>query len=533
MAASAVYDTVHIGSLPPGTNESIIKEIFGQYAPIHAVKVLETPGPSVEALVGIGKEASKWVVDNLNGNIPQGFQTPVTIQIMPTEQTSIVPSPVPVSQAPQPGMPPRDNLRIQGLPDACTDDYFKQIFAQYANVVACKVVPQAPGRDDCFGFMKFGSNEEAKYILDTLNGNIPQGLQKPLSIKYASDRAGLGGSDGTEEGDWQCELCSNMNFRRRDYCNICTNPRPAHLAHVKGGCGGTPMMTKPRTETPPNIQLYIAGLPLGTTEEALKQFFLQYGEVYHSKVLPPGPGKTVQSGFVRMPEYEAHWCIENLHHFQPEGFPGPMTVQYAKDKETGKKGGPKGYMGPMGPKGGMGMGGPMGGMGGPMGAMGDMAASMGGMGDMAAPMGGMGDMAGQTGGKGAMGKSPDASTETGFSNGCGGKDGQTGKGNFSGQGDASEGKGAWGVGDQTSWSESWDGKGMGKGGKDGKMGMGCMGKGKDDSKGCGGFGKGGKDPWSWGGWDQGWDQWSGWGDWSFWGPMMMKGKGKGKKSAPY
>ena len=231
--------------------------------------MLETPGPSVEALVGIGKEASKWVVDNLNGNIPQGFQTPVTIQIMP----------------------PRDNLRIQGLPDACTDDYFKQIFAQYANVVACKVVPQAPGRDDCFGFMKFGSNEEAKYILDTLNGNIPQGLQKPLSIKYAVTGLVWVAQNGTEEGDWQCELCSNMNFRRRDYCNICTNPRPAHLAHVKGGCGGTPMMTKPRTETPPNIQLYIAGLPLGTTEEALKQFFLQYGEVYHSKVLPPGRAK--------------------------------------------------------------------------------------------------------------------------------------------------------------------------------------------------------------------------------------------------
>ena len=478
MAASAVYDTVYIGSLPPGTNESIIKEIFGQYAPIHAVKVLETPGTAVEALVGIGKEASKWVVDNLNGNIPQGFQTPVTIQLMPPEQTSIASSPL-VGQAPQSSGPPRDNLRIQGLPDGCTDDYFKQIFSQYATVVGCKVVPQAPGREDCFGFMKFGSVEEAKYILDTLNGNIPQGLQKPLSIKYASDRAGLGGSDGTEDGDWQCELCSNMNFRRRDYCNICHNSRPAHYGLAKGATGGTVgFVNKPRAETPPNIQLYINGLPLGTNEESLKQFFLQYGEVYHSKVLPPGLGKNVQSGFVRMPEFEAQWCIENLHHFQPEGFPGPLTVEYAKDKETGKKGGPKGCMGAMGSKGGCGMGG--------MGAM------------------GMGDMAGM--GKGAA---PDASAESGFSNGCGGKD-------------ASE----MVSGDQASWSESWDAKG--KGGKDGMSGMG---KGKDDSKGCG-MGKGG-DPWGWGGWG-GWGPWSDWGDWSFWGPMMMmKGKGKMGKKGPY
>lgn len=560
MAAAAMYDTVHIGSLPPGTDESIIKEIFGQYAPIHAVKVLETAGPGVEALVGIGKEASKWVVDNLNGNIPQGFQTPVTIQLVPPQHAAAMASQPPqASHTPQPQMgqtgPPRDNLRIQGLPQGCTDDYFRQIFAQYANVVSCKVIPQTPGREDCVGFMKFGSNEEAKYILDTLNGNIPQGLQKPLSIKYASDQA-MGGS---EEGDWQCPLCSNINFRRRENCNRCGAPRPAHLSSpppaapaTAKGCGGKPG----RTETPPNIQLYVAGLPMGTTEDTLKQFFFQYGEVYHSKVLQPTGGKTVMSGFVRMPEFEAQWCIENLNDFQPEGFPGPLTVQYAKDKETGKKGGPKGCMGgPTGPKGGMGMG--MGGMDSPMGGMdgsmhgmdgmdGSMHGPMGGKGGMDGLMGGKGGMDGPMGGKGCgkgaeggMGKGFDASgAESGFSNGFGGKDG--GKGSFPAKGDSfskGEGKGQWGGwGGQGSWSESWDGKGMGmKGGKDGKMGggMGSMGKGKDDGKGGGKGGKdgckGGGDAWSWGG---GWDQWSQWDDWS-WGPMMMKGKGKGKKSSPY
>eukprot|EP00438_Fugacium_kawagutii_P001334 Skav226318 [mRNA] locus=scaffold3301:607650:608999:- [translate_table: standard] len=409
-------------------------------------------------------------------------------------------------------VPPRDNLRIQGLPEGCTDEHFKQIFSQYANVVACKVVTQTPGREDCFGFMKFGSDEEAKYIFDTLNGNIPQGMQKPLSIKYASDRAGLGGSDGTEEGDWQCPLCSNMNFRRRDFCNICGYPRPAHLAHTKPASAP---MGQHYNERPPNIQLYITGLPMGTTEESLRQFFFQYGEVYHAKALAPGPGKTVQSGFVRMPELEAQWCIENLHQFQPEGFPGPLTVEYARDKESGKKGGPKGGMGGfMGPKGGMGMGG----MGGP-----PMSGSTAGGMDstppppaapLASPMPMLSN--GDMGGKGSEGKGPDASVGSVFSNG--GKDG--GKGSF---GKGEEGKGAWG------WD---DAKGKGKG-KDGMGGMGPMGKGKDDGKGCGKFGKGG-DPWSWG-WDQGWDQW-GWGDPSaMWGPMMMmmKGKGKGKKSGPY
>ena len=65
--AMATYDTVHVGGLPPGTSEQSVREIFGQYAPIHASKVLETgPGQAVEALVGIGKEASKWLVETLD-----------------------------------------------------------------------------------------------------------------------------------------------------------------------------------------------------------------------------------------------------------------------------------------------------------------------------------------------------------------------------------------------------------------------------------------------------------------------------------
>lgn len=111
-----------------------------------------------------------------------------------------------------------------------------------------------------------------------------------------------------------------------------------------GGCGGGGKSGESR---PPNIQLYIAGLPIGSTEESLKQFFVQYGEVYQSKVLPPKPGKTTIGGFVRMPEFEAKWCIENLDGFQPEGYPGPLTITYAKDREAeggkGMKGPGKGF----------------------------------------------------------------------------------------------------------------------------------------------------------------------------------------------
>lgn len=208
------------------------------------------------------------------------------------------------------------------------------------------------GQGEARGFIQFASVEEAKYILDTLNGNIPLGWQRPLSMKYVGDKVGLGAADGPEQGDWQCPLCNNVNFRRREVCNMCGQPRPEHLAPpISNGKGATMAPAiRMRTELPPNLQLYINGLPVGSTEESLKMFFIQYGDVYQSKVLPLGPGKSTVAGFVRMPEFEGKWCIENLDGFQPEGYPGPLTVTYARDKTVEGKGEKGGFMG-KGPKG--------------------------------------------------------------------------------------------------------------------------------------------------------------------------------------
>ena len=209
---------------------------------------------------------------------------------------------------------------------------------------------RSAGQGEARGFIQFASAEEAKYILDTLNGNIPLGWQRPLSIKYVGDKGGLGAADGPEQGDWTCPLCNNVNFRRREVCNMCGQPRPEHLAPpISNGKGAAMAPPRMRTELPPNLQLYVNGLPIGSTEESLKMYFFQFGDVYQSKVLPLGPGKSTVAGFVRMPEFEGKWCIENLDGFQPEGYPGPLTVTYARDKtvEKGEKGG---FMG-KGPKG--------------------------------------------------------------------------------------------------------------------------------------------------------------------------------------
>ena len=152
--------------------------------------------------------------------------------------------------------------------------------------------------------LQFGTAEETKYILETLNGNIPQGLQNPVSIRPAA-----GSSPNAVEDQ--------------------------HSKQMQQGKG------KGKSDLPPHVTLYVAGLPIGYTDDHLRDLFIQYGDVYSSKMLPVSGGKTTMAGFVRMPEFEGGWCVENLNNFQPEhgNFQNPLSVTVAKEQSDKGKGG--------------------------------------------------------------------------------------------------------------------------------------------------------------------------------------------------
>ena len=151
--------------------------------------------------------------------------------------------------------------------------------------------------------LQFSTAEETKYIHETLGGNIPQGLQNPVAIRPAGS-----GQEAMED------------------------QRSVQMLPGKG---------KGKTDFPPHVTLYVTGLPLGSNEDSLREFFVQYGDVYSSKVLPVSGGKSTMAGFVRMPEFEGGWCVENLNNFQPEGYSMPLQVTFPKDspdKGMGKGG---------------------------------------------------------------------------------------------------------------------------------------------------------------------------------------------------
>merc|ERR1719499_1965803 len=79
-----------------------------------------------------------------------------------------------------------DNLYITDLPPNMDEDTLRTIFSSYGVVVQCKVLQsKTPGTGKCAGLVRVQSAEEAQWIVENLNGNIPQGLTSAIQVRFA------------------------------------------------------------------------------------------------------------------------------------------------------------------------------------------------------------------------------------------------------------------------------------------------------------------------------------------------------------
>eukprot|EP00747_Dinoflagellata_sp_TGD_P220260 gnl/TRDRNA2_/TRDRNA2_92256_c0_seq1.p1 gnl/TRDRNA2_/TRDRNA2_92256_c0~~gnl/TRDRNA2_/TRDRNA2_92256_c0_seq1.p1 ORF type:complete len:371 (+),score=75.26 gnl/TRDRNA2_/TRDRNA2_92256_c0_seq1:49-1161(+) len=85
-----------------------------------------------------------------------------------------------------------DNLYITGLPEGFTDEACKAVFGAYGTVLSTKVLASLAGSPAAL--VRFSSPDEATWIINNLNGNIPMGLQAPINVKLADN--GTGPSNG-------------------------------------------------------------------------------------------------------------------------------------------------------------------------------------------------------------------------------------------------------------------------------------------------------------------------------------------------
>mmetsp|Transcript_159022 Transcript_159022/g.292959 ORF Transcript_159022/g.292959 Transcript_159022/m.292959 type:complete len:380 (+) Transcript_159022:46-1185(+) len=90
-----------------------------------------------------------------------------------------------------------DNLYFTDLPIGVTEDQFREVMSPYGTIRSLKLLVK-PGLKP-HALIRYGSADEAAWIVQNLNGNIPQGLTEPIQVRYAQ-QGGKGGKDGWGAG---------------------------------------------------------------------------------------------------------------------------------------------------------------------------------------------------------------------------------------------------------------------------------------------------------------------------------------------
>jgi cold shock CspA family protein len=183
-------DNLFISNLPGDATEDNIWEVFGQYGQVIGVKLLpENGSPSRVALVRFAEPSqAEWILLNLNGNVPNGMANAVEVKYHesktkgsfgPATMKGAGPGCAPYGKGKGPAFPApvkREKLRIIGFPPDTNHQTIRGIMSQYGIVNHVIITP------DGAAIVHMSDEETAQWCVDNLNGNIPQGLQGPVTV---------------------------------------------------------------------------------------------------------------------------------------------------------------------------------------------------------------------------------------------------------------------------------------------------------------------------------------------------------------
>eukprot|EP00413_Alexandrium_margalefii_P045069 CAMPEP_0204604198 /NCGR_PEP_ID=MMETSP0661-20131031/57711_1 /ASSEMBLY_ACC=CAM_ASM_000606 /TAXON_ID=109239 /ORGANISM="Alexandrium margalefi, Strain AMGDE01CS-322" /LENGTH=109 /DNA_ID=CAMNT_0051615333 /DNA_START=190 /DNA_END=515 /DNA_ORIENTATION=+ len=84
------------------------------------------------------------------------------------------------------------NVHIADLPLEVDDARLAEIFGGYGTVTWCKVLPNLGGKPNQAAIVEYANPEEARFVVENVNGNIPQGLSTPVTAQFKRDSKGKG-----------------------------------------------------------------------------------------------------------------------------------------------------------------------------------------------------------------------------------------------------------------------------------------------------------------------------------------------------
>jgi len=94
---------------------------------------------------------------------------------------------------------PTDNLYINNLPNSLDEQQLRSVFGAYGTIVRCKLMLPNPSGTKA-ALIQFGSVSEAKWLVDNMNGNLPQGLTGTEGISVRFKLPSYGKADDKGKG---------------------------------------------------------------------------------------------------------------------------------------------------------------------------------------------------------------------------------------------------------------------------------------------------------------------------------------------
>mmetsp|Transcript_28042 Transcript_28042/g.65858 ORF Transcript_28042/g.65858 Transcript_28042/m.65858 type:complete len:255 (+) Transcript_28042:57-821(+) len=216
--------------------------------------------------------------------------------------------------------PPSEELFVTGLPMDSTSEMAKQIFSQYGSVKETTVLPVSPGKQAAAGFVVMNSVEDARWIVEHVNGNVPQGLANPVTVVFAtpkSMRPGGGGKGAAMKGMMKGMKGSGMppDMMQMMQMFMSAMGGMGGMGGGKGGGWGKGGGARPPTGSVIRLQ----GLPFSASNDEIQQFFAGYGLTGRMHIQADAGGRPTGIGFVEFVSPEEAKRAYNEKNYQTIG----------------------------------------------------------------------------------------------------------------------------------------------------------------------------------------------------------------------
>lgn len=178
---------------------------------------------------------------------------------------------------------------MTGLPGEFDEDKLKDVFAPHGKVAQCKVLPPRPGETKTVALVRFDTADEAKKVKEKVNGQTLEGMDAPITVRYAENKGGRDDAGGRYAGSNVVRVTApGIDGIVSTFESVGPLKATRGHEHHKG-------------------QLYVAGLPPDTSNVHLYRLFAPFGSIgpkgVHAMMTPDGKCKGI--AFVNFLEEES------------------------------------------------------------------------------------------------------------------------------------------------------------------------------------------------------------------------------------